>query len=586
MPSIPDPNELTRRPMSGRTSIANVQTGGVERATANAYAQQGEQARAMGNAVAQFGQNVAQMAEKEKERLDDERFKEARNNALVSSNALWLNAQKIQGSDVVKNDFLKVQLAELDKATSAQFSQLSNDTQKNKFKAWSDEHRVIYGKEVATHAARETDKLADSTYKGALAAYTEMATTTPTSTSWTATGVEGVRNTLMNELTRQGLDPVLIEQKGREAAGVVHGRVIATLRAKGNIAYANQYLKENMADMTDVQRTTAEESLREVTEYDQAVSVGSTAADMVEAGASPLEVDKFIGTQKLTKGALATAKLLVKERAAALTATHKDIVGGIFEDFYKTDRSTTSVLKALTSEGYMSLPADKRVEARAYLEQVSRVRDAENDEKRREAQAKLENSPHSMAIMGDALDRPEQIARMSMTQIRAIEPKIGKANADKLIVLRRAILADAASFKIDPGVLSEALAGVKDKATQKTLKGHIAMKLMDFKQQNPGVNPTPEQQAEIARAGQETFVRVKNWWPDSEVPSHEVKPGDTAFPLAFGEQFPGKDNDEVLDYYTEFVAAYTTGVKALKKGEVPPTREQVMARFIARKNAK
>jgi soluble lytic murein transglycosylase len=241
MPTLPNPEDITRQPPQISGTIASYQPGITQNASAE-----------LSSNVARQGQILQQEADQEADRLDALKAEDAYNKLRASRLNLTMGENgytKIQGGNVLNNKItenypklLEQQILEID-------GTLLNQRQKDKFKQLADREMLSFKGDVFGHSIRESEKFQDQVTKGTIAVEIENA-----KSSWNDnTQVERSRERIINSLSakyqREGIAADAIEIELKKDLSALHVGVLEQALNSGDLAYAAKYLDKNKKEI-------------------------------------------------------------------------------------------------------------------------------------------------------------------------------------------------------------------------------------------------------------------------------------------------------------------------------------------------
>lgn len=583
MPQIPDVSQLDRHMPQASGPSRGPNTGIVERAQASAFAQEGERARQDTHAVQTLAGHVAKMAEEEKRRLDNLRLSDHENMLLDQVTELTVGEngyQRKRQGDVLSPDYIKGNATAFDAAAAKVAAGLSNDTQRAAFKDAASKHKSSFMRGVMSHAMTETEAYEDTVFKGQLASHANYAQAQPTNPDAVIAGVEGVRAAMLNRLAQQGVtDQATIDAAVLAQVGSVHASVIDSARKQGSLSYANEYLNAKKGEMTAEQIADVESKLKPATAFMQGDALAGEAFAMKQGGASAVEVQKFINSKATDPDVRRAAQATMLELEQAKNKDIDEKSGTVLTTFMQQGMTPGAYKAAVNSEEFLALPADVRARNMDYM--YSRMKTGERE---RDAEVdKLENekatSYDSLFIMGAYTQDPDNLARISDTQLAALQPAIGKANVFKLRGWRDSIIKEGGKAKINPDIEKLVLNEVSGKEEKLRAKTLIDSALMDWRVEHPGSVPDDETQKALANKALEQWIDATATWTSGKAQAYELKPGE-GFPAAFGAEFAGRNPKVILSLYRQFETARNETRKLKQaQGARIPTDAEIMLDF-------
>lgn len=607
MATLPDPTRMDRalpRPSGG---ILTVRTGTVEQAESAALARESDTSSMRArdavqttSKVAQLSEGVMQLAEQKRKELDASILAEADTKRLDLETEIEYGEngfrRKSMGQ-VIDPGYLKDVKSRTEAGLAAIRDSLPNDEVRKVFdERHAKQTRDRLLRNAAVHAADEGDKYTAATDAAQLDAHLRFVQAGPADPDRAKAGVEGTRATVANMAARRGLDPVrdatVIESLMRENVGQVHAAIIDGALDSGHTPYAAQYLEANKAEMTEAQIAKLSNLVARRSDEAIGVEIGNTAWAMLEQGESPLAVEKYIaanakGNQRSTaKGVLEGYKDAKKEE---ITAVKGDLINLAYDDKGRVTHATSA--RIFNSKAFLALPGKEQGEIEEYVinrrDHYERLQKAESEE----AKAKLEKQDKDRYKNVSVLSKfysvssnPGVLANMTDVQLKALEPELGFDNVAKLFALRASTQAVSAGAKLDTGIVNSALKDVKEKY-HNSLRGAMQAKLADWVLENPGRTPSPVEQQEIARAGQEEWVEVSKGFfggvSADRKPGYKVEPG-KGYPVDFEEIYPDSSPALKRDKYNAFqvfAAAVQRGRQA--KGKRALTQDELLQSWSA-----
>lgn len=582
MPQIPDASQLDRRMPQVSGPSRGPQTGILERAQASAAAQEGAEAAQNTRAAQQLGGRIAEMAAEEKNRLDKLRLSDTETMLLDQVTDLTVGQngyQRKRQGDVLSPDYIKGNASAFDTAAAKVAANLSNDEQRASFKDLTDKHKSTFLRGLMSHAMNETQAYEDTVFKGQVTSHTNYAQAQPTNPDAVIAGVEGVRAAVLNRLAQTGVtDQATIDSAVLNQVGSVHASVIDAARRKGSLSYANEYLAAKKAEMTPEQVAAVESKLKPQTAFMEGDALANEAFTMAQNGASAVDVQKFINSKSTDPDVRRAAQASMLELEQARNKDLQEKAGTVLTTFMTNGMTPAAYKAAVNSEEFLAMPADVRAKNMDYMYTRMKTGEREHDAEVDKLENDKASSYDSLFIMGAYTQDPDNLARMSDTQLASLQPAIGKANVFKLRGWRDTIIKEGGKAKIDKDIEKLVLNEISDKEEKLRAKTLIDSALMDWRVEHPGSVPDEETQRALANKALETWIDASAWFNKEETAS-ALKPGE-GFPAAFRDEFPNRNPKEVLTRYHQFSAVRDAVRRSARaSGDEIPTDAEIMIEF-------
>jgi hypothetical protein len=571
MPTLPDPSQLGRVGIRGG-EVVTAQGGLAEASRARAAAADVEGAFQMGRNIAQLSGQVLDFAAREKQKLDrlkaDEgatRLRDASTELLVGDGG----ALTVQEGGVLQKDYLKRYVDAYDAKAKEIGGSLANPDQRIAFERERDQLRSSYMRSILTHSLAESDKYAETTFQGQRASFVNYAQAQYNNPDAIKAGVEGVRAAVLNRAAQKGItDQATLDQMMLEETGNVHAGVVEAARKAGAVNYAKDYFAAVRDSLTAAQAQDLETRLKPAIAFDTGNTVASQAFEMKQAGESAVNIQKFINDNTDTPEARGAAQSIMQELEQAYKKDIDEQVGGLILGFYDGGMDYASRNSTIQSDEFLAL--DDATKSKIY-EHMTNIAEGTENRAERDKETSLDN----FVRLGQFVEDPEILARMSDGEIIALAPELGKTNAMKLKAMRDKVRAEGAGTRLDTKLIDAAVQDVP-KEYVKDVKATIAAKFMDWKLDHPGRVPSPEEQQQIVQSGQEPWIKANSWF-FKEKPAYKIKAGE-GYPVFWEQEYPDLPGKKKLEKYNEFVLFSNTIKSNIRQRNKPaPTDDQILA---------
>lgn len=599
MPTLPDPGASER--LLGRTST-NVVSYSPRRAAlapANIEDMPREQVAATRGslAMARFGETVSSMAERELDRIDELRAREAaislsqKEIEMTTGETGYL---KDQGGTVVSPGWRDKRLNEYDNSVSSLADGLTA-SQKRKFLEAAGRGRISYEVGITKHAMVETDKYETNVFNAETQAMGNLVRSQPTNPQVLADAIGRQAMRVDTLLGKQGIkDPTLREQKQKEATGIFYAIAIESAFDSGYSGYAQELFNKSKTFMDPKHIQELERRIKPAMDLDMGSTVGAQGYALEKAGKTPEEVISYITEN--TKGNVAAknaadAQLNDLRRAAAVADQNNQgrVVAGFLEG--KTDYLKTAEFRALSPKGQ----ADVRTtldnlaytrESRAYTREqraLTAEQRALTAQQRHETAVFNKPETHLKYLeMRNAIEAGNLDSNGVMANMGDIGATYGKQLLNHVEEIKDAKAKGVATFKIPEKMLDASYPGqVKNKEAQdrRAWEAAVTIKVDEYKAKNK-VAPDEAAVASILRGLREEVVKPSGHWftRDTKAPEYTVVGG--ALPVEDAAKFIPKPYVGVKKALDEagadaaFLNSLRTNFE--RKGLPPPTPEEAL----------
>jgi hypothetical protein len=298
-------------------------------------------------------------------------------------------------------------------------------------------------------------------------------------------------------------DPALQERFLQDARGEGHQQVIQGLLTSGNAHIADEYFQANRLEMTSDKARSIENMMKPELANQLGQNFAIELSQMYVSGASATEI-------------MARKMELVKGRSLDVTrmtdSYYKDYVDALEED--RARRSSEILLSAFNGASRSQFQGELRELYRTDPALALKVEGQLESIYKRNQKAvagtdKLD-SYSQMALyaqLSEAINDPD--GPISQEQLIQYATMLPKAEFKQLLNQRQSALKSAEKAKIPAAIINAGIPkSASDAERKNAYKGFVERQLQEWKQQNPGRTPTPEDQRNIVQSASEEYVEV------------------------------------------------------------------------------
>ena len=222
------------------------QPGGIARLSAKGPSEAMAQAQiALGSDIAQGSEEIYRAQKIEEERINTLRAQDAATKLNARRMDLTMSEDegftRLQGADAVTRPIMKEYGQRFEDAQNQISGTLTNDRQREMFKARAGIARLQYDEDIMRHLAKEGDVYAKQVYDGVIAQAQQEAVTRWDSPNAIATQLATIRSSVQNRAERFGWGADYREAVMQDEAGKIHTAVIGQAIASNNYRYAEAW---------------------------------------------------------------------------------------------------------------------------------------------------------------------------------------------------------------------------------------------------------------------------------------------------------------------------------------------------------
>lgn len=340
---------------------------------------------------------------------------------------------------------------------------------------------------------------------------------------------------------RNGItDPALQQKFLRDARTTGHQAVIAGYIQNDQPELAEEYLGSVKDDMDQDAVQAVKNTLKPQIATQQGREIAEEMYAMHRSGKSASEI--FTHKLKLTEGksleVMRVADHIYDDRIRALKQDQRQATGEVM-----LETIGLNVEESLKSPRLKELDAKDPVLAEKVRAQIMSIG-------RGEAGKKGNSTTYAgMQLYAELSDRIENATNApTKTEIAGYFGVLPEKQINALMRRVDTVEGAATRAKIDPDLVNLGMpSSAKDTQKKMVYRGFVENKLDEWKAQNPGKVPTPEDKRNLITAASEEYVEVGKIW-NSEVEAYRAKPG-RSYPKSFGAMMQGYDDDDILAAY-------------------------------------
>lgn len=465
------------------------------------------------------------MMQQEAEKLDETVAMDALNKLQQKQLDLTYGDQgftKIVGGDVVKRPITTEYADKIKAETEALAAGLSGNAARAKFQNAAAAANRGFTQKLFVHAAEQTDKYQTDTANARVTLGAEAA-----KAGDVMGGLAMAIPVVEGEVLRRGLSGDAATVFRQEALGVVHSSAIDGLIARGDPAAATLYLKTNSGAMSKKQTDHYDPILKAQNAY-----VGGKALAGEVAGMDDAAAQKYISEKAGADKALAdSAYAELTHRKQATHAAAMEVKGSVISAFSQSPSRATAE-KLYASPEFLAMPKLEQGNVREYFRHQIQAADdharALSDRADAKARQRWDENPEALSLFGE-LSGPA-LGAMTSGAVMSYAPYLGPKLVAMLEDERRRRESGATHFEIPANAIMEALPTNLQKPTGdaevgqvRAFKGVVARSLQEWKAQNKGMVPTPEEQYAIVRSATRDVQQSGMLWGTNTVKAYELK---------------------------------------------------------------
>lgn len=417
---------------------------------------------------------------------------------------------------------------------------------KQKFEAMAKESSVSYQSGVLKHIMKEDMNHRGEVYKAQVAVSGETMGLNYNNPDAVARGRAEIDTTVAEYIQKNGItDPALQERMLQDARGVGHKQVVEGYVQAGDAKAAEQYFKSVSQEMTPETRQAVDNMLKPQVAHQAGREVANQMFQMHLSGASESEIfeEKLRLTENLTPQAMQAADQIYNNQVKAREADRVNRSGEILLSFYNGEGGS-GVNDPRLREIDAADPTFG-VQIREKMDLIARRRQAAA----KAAQAGEPENPQNMVLYAEAVD---SIQNGQETEASIVDKYAGKLKDGQIreLVKRVASREDkAASYRINSALVNAGMPKSADDAERKAAyKGFVETKLQEWKDNNPGKIPTPQEERAIINSASQEHVEVGRFW-NSKVEAYRAE-GRTTYPKRMESLLPNASEDQLIEAYS------------------------------------
>jgi len=411
-----------------------------------------------------------------------------------------------------------------------------------------------------THAMREDISHTDEIFKSQTAMHAETMSAIYDNPELVLRERAAQQANIARYLEKTGVrDPAVVEHITQQSLAAGHESIIRAYIATNNTAAAKQYLDGVKHEIP----TTTEKALNTLLKPAIADQAGRGVAEkMFEMyrsgkGALAIQQEKLKLTEGMSPETLRVADNIYGDLVTAVDKDTKKAKGALLLRAMGGETITESQI-AEVAQTNPALAATLR-------KQLDALKKGSVDGK--------PASLSSMSIYARTMDKIRNGEIESAEEIGELAGVLKNADVKSLISAFNSRENAANKFKI-PKTLIDAgrPKGANTTANKEAYKGFIEQKLQDWKDQNPGRVPTPEEQRAIIQSAGEEHVEVNKYWFNSETPAYKLGEGAKTYPRRYEQLLPDATSEERADAYN-FVSGYNA---SKRRGDVSYSEAELL----------
>jgi len=431
---------------------------------------------------------------------------------------------------------------------------------KAKFDLAAKDAGVGFQSGVLTHIMREDLSHRGEVYKAQVAVAGETMGLNYNNPDAIARGRSEIDATVAEYVQKNGInDPALRERMLQDARGAGHKQVVNGYIQDGRARDAQEYFKSVEQEMTPETRKSVDNMLKPQVAHEVGKDVAGQMFDMHTAGATESEI--FEKKLKLTDGmspeTIRAADQLYNGQVKAREADRVNTSGDILLSFYNNEGGSGA-----------GDPRLQEIDAAdpTFGVQIREKMDA--IQKRRLAAAKAARAgepeaPGNMALYAELTESiregnetPQSIAQYAGT--------FKDAQIRSLLNLRASSESKAGKYRISPNLINAGMPKSADDAERKAAyKGYVEEKLQEWKDNNPGKTPTPNEERAIISAASAEHVEVGRFF-NSKVEAYRAD-GRKTYPKRMETMLPNASEDQLVSAYS-----YMQNIRSRLTKDDPP----------------
>lgn len=591
MPLIPKADQLRKGAPSVSSGVVSVRAGQVEGAQAQAHMQDAQHAMQFGESIS----GLAELAYKHEQRLNKIKLDDFESKLMLGRAGLESGKngykKKRQGK-VLTPDFLSKVESDYDKLVDDLSDQLlTNDTQREEARRISESYKSKHLIGALNHIDRETSAYEETVYNNQMLAFSNHAVMNYDNPDMVSSASEGIKAATLNRLHQLGItDVTSVEETLKSQLGPMHAAVISASLQDGSIQYANDYYSAVRGQMPADTARKVEKMLNTSNNFAIGDAVGQKAFQMMESGASSVEVQKFINTNATDKESRQIAKATVGALEQAKKKDVENTIGDVTLKFYAGGMNEAGLIAAVRSPEFMGLESAEQAKVlKDMTSAMQREREVLSQEQKRGLKIQAYERIGTMS--------PDELASINDRHIAVFARDFGPENANILKAAANAAKAEGRRAKLDPDLLKAAMLDMKA-ATKKNKAKFEAIaqgQLMDWQTDHPGTQPSVEVQKSLINSAKEMWIDSTSWFlREKELAKYdeELVKANKIFPKVFRSIFPDLEDEDIQirfndlagtydNFYTDFLSLYASARDtALQQGEEPPEKEDALKAYL------
>ena len=560
MPQIPDPTQMNRQRLSPSGNIVQFE------------------GRQIGQALEQGGRDLTRLNERVQNYMDHTAEMHARDAAIQlkrAKNQLAVGekgyARLLNGAATAPGVIEQYRADFTQQAES--IGQNLSPLARQKFNAMAKESGMRFEADLMQHIVRQDLSHRGEVYRaqvGVIAETMGLNFNNPDAISRERSSLDA---TVAQFMAENGIkDPALQERFLQDARGEGHQQVIQGLLNSGNAQAADEYFNANRLEMTADKAKSVENMMKPELANQLGQNFALELSQLYASGASATEV-------------MNRKMQLVQGRSVEVTRAvdnyYKDYVNALEDD--RARRSSEILLSAFNGASRSQFQGEMRELYRTdpgLALKVETQLDAiyKRNEKATAGKDKID-SHAQMALyaqLSEAINNPDgPISQEQLVQYAAMLPK---AEFKQLLNQRNSALKSAERAKIPPAIINAGMPkSASDSERKNAYKGYVERQLQEWKQQNPGRTPTPEDQRRIVQSASEEYVDVDRYIiANGKVDAYQAEAaqakGRKVYPSRYRELLPDlKEGDRIRAFeHVQQVRSF------LKPGDPPLSDAEIL----------
>ena len=529
MPTLPNPEELSRVAPKPSGAVANYST------------------QAVGRGDSILGDTITTLADAETKKLDALKADDAETALMRKELELTAAYKETKGGDVLSPDYHKSSKEQHSTAAGGIQETLSTPAQKAQFNAIAKRRSVAFDAARTGYAVGEADKFETTQHEARM----QVLTDTAISQYANPTAVVAANAQLNDEVVKWGIrqgmsDPAIAAAYHKKVNGAFYNALIEQAIANSDTSSANTLFAASSRFLSPEQSKSIQNQLKAGNDYSEGQSLAIDAQKMLGEGKSMADVEMYVSSNAKTPGAYNAAQTIFTNFQQANTKAQAEKEGSVFEMYHANGSNNKAKQLVLRSPEYAKLDPAQRVKVIDYMEadvaqDKSQARAdiqfawsaeahvdavvARKEAKVAKAEAQKFKTPKVMAKFYTEVTNPV-LKDMSRAELYAMAPEIGYDNVTKLLSEQKTLSEQVKPLKLDADILNAAKPPELKKDTKTAnsdaYDGFVKSALLDWQALHPNKQPSVEEQKAIARSANTEYKVATPWFSKGTFKAYEV----------------------------------------------------------------